>query len=59
MFGRADNSLSRTDGDESYVEVNIDIEKKSHQHNEFVEDFGGTSKVSENSKEGKNCNART
>ena len=53
MFGRADNSLSGTDGDESYVEVNNDIEKKSHQHNEFVEEFGGTSKVSENSKEGK------
>ena len=51
MFGRADNSLSGTDGDESYVEVNNDIEKKSHQDNEFVEEFGRTSKVSENSKE--------
>ena len=55
MFGRSDNSLSGSDGDESYVEVNNNIEKNSHQDNEFAEllQFGRMSKVSENSKEGK------
>ena len=53
IFGHADNSHSRTDGDKSYVEVNNDIEKKFHQDNELVEEFSGMSKVSENSKEEK------
>ena len=59
MSGRSDNSLSRSDGDESFVEVNNNIEKKSHQDNEFVEQFGGMSKVSEILKKRNDCNART
>ena len=59
MFGRADNSLSGTDGDESYVEVNNAIEKNPTNIMNLLKSLAERGKSVRILKKGKNCNART